>query len=162
MQTKTVQQDPFVTQWILWGALIATYFVYGFVAKTAGGGDIPTESWTEFPILMPLGVCAVGTLALSHFLPKMIFRGSLRLAQQASQKLEEKDLVARMLAPNIVGWALSESVTVYGLVIALGSKSFTPYLIFAAAGITNMLILRPSKEKWMTVAKESGLLQPLR
>ncbi|WP_413288524.1 hypothetical protein [Bdellovibrio sp. HCB337] len=155
---QATAKSTYQVQWIVWGALLLTHGIYGVVVnKVAEQGAL--ASWQQSPLLLPLSCVAMVTLVVTHVLPKMIFRGALRIAKNNGQNLDEKALITSSMTANIVAWALSESITVYGVVLGMECRDIKPFLLFAAVGLVNMLILRPNKDRWLQVAKESGLLQ---
>ena len=78
--------------------------------------------------------------------------GSLRILPP--EMITEKVISMRMVVPNVISWALTESVAIYGLILVFRTKDITPFYIFGGIGVLNMLILRPNPEKWLNLAKE--------
>lgn len=75
------------------------------------------------------------------------------------QEPSREAVMMRTSVPNIISWALNESVAIYGLILAFRTADMTPFYIFAGIGALNMLILRPNPEKWLELAKARGKLQ---
>ena|SRR5437868_5881112 len=148
-------QDAFRIQWIIWGALSWSYFMYGFVAIKKIGAGVPSEDWEQAALVKSLGLIALGFLFLTHFLSKKIFLVSVR----SQTDLDEGLIIARAIIPNIISWALTESIAIFGLFLTFKTNDMIPYYLFASVAFANMLILRPSKEKWLTLAKQNGSLR---
>jgi hypothetical protein len=144
-------QNPLLVQWIIWGALFATYGIYGYICFLQSQGE-PIEPWNQLFLLKPLLFMSAIMLLLSHLLPKRVFMGSLRT--MPPDMITEKMISMRMVVPNVISWALTESVAIYGLILVFRTKDITPFYIFGGIGALNMLILRPNPEKWMNLAKE--------
>jgi Na+/phosphate symporter len=142
-------QNQLLIQWIIWGTLLFSYLVYGYICHSMTG-EAPLEDWKQLFLLKPLIFMSTIMLVLSHVLPRRIFMESLR----AMPEVTDTAVAMRMVVPNIIAWALTESVAVYGLLLALRSRDIMPFYVFAGIGALNMLVLRPNPEKWTGIAKD--------
>jgi hypothetical protein len=138
----TQKQNPALTLWILWGALFFTLFIYLLVlyitTTNAEGFEAPDPEFIS-TIRMAFGVIAVGEIAAIFVLRHVTFFSKLADGDIASVE----ELRGKYMTTCILSWALSESIAIYGLVLAFLTHNLVYYFIFLAPAATLYLILRP-------------------
>ena len=161
MQANVSSQRKTMT--IVWFALLATvgiYVVIGYVlsAQREGASEL-TDS-----VLMVLGAMAVGSAALSFYLPKLLLAnqdvreriarvGRAAEAAPAEREARLEELAKVYFTPWVVGAALAESVAIFGLVAAFLSGSGDLMLPFALVSLAILLVKRPRVETLLPPAQ---------
>ena len=124
---------------MLWWSLVVSLVIYVGVAQLAITPE-PSDELVEtlFPILAVLSIgVAVGSLVYRrHALVGPIQSGQLDLATRIGRQ--------RAFQPFIVNLVLSESVGIYGLVLAFLSGNRLFAVGFAAAGLALLYLHRPT------------------
>jgi hypothetical protein len=129
------------TMKIIWGALLASIFIYGIVAwMKAQNAPVPGESPKE--ILFAVS-CAAVTCALAAFIvPKLIFKNSPAGKNPPAQFM---DMLASIFPALIIRLALTESVAICGFILTFQSGKIEYFLLFAAPAVLMYLISFPSE-----------------
>ncbi|MEM9073042.1 MAG: hypothetical protein AAGE52_31345 [Myxococcota bacterium] len=144
------------TFWIIWAALLGSLPIYGVVAFTAAP---PSGEGNLSPFFFALLAAAMGSTVMSFVLPAVMRRRSLKEANFEVEEVEDrtKEVMFRDMPPRIrqlanvedvqrrvipLWWtpfilelALSESVAIYGLVLAFvgfPAPLWIPFSILAA------------------------------
>lgn len=163
------QQSSWQTVLILWGALLASTFVYiGLLLS----GQIPEPTEPPPPMLpYALAPTALGVLVVSVILPRRFFDAALSAWKPATNQVPdpnasvmfrdqtptidvfanpaeaERAMITRFFTPFILGMALSEAIAIFGFL--LGIMHFDPMLwapFFVVAWVS-MLARFPSKAR---------------
>jgi F0F1-type ATP synthase membrane subunit c/vacuolar-type H+-ATPase subunit K len=110
---------------ILWLALLASHAVYAAIVFLVVGKSAPPEGGPPIEALLII----FGMLSVT----------SLGVMTVMRRKFMEKNVQTA----SIFTWAMCESVTIYGLVIAFITQEKWPFFPFAAVGISAMILFRP-------------------
>ncbi len=151
----------------LWFALLPSNLI--FVALLANGFGAKAASSQAHAMAPMLGALAAGIAVLSFFLPARIFAIALRsakiavseeageglggfrqatLAQKTVARPTETvlDALARWRPTFLIGMALAESISLFGLMVGFLGAPALVYLPFIAAGLAIMLVKYPRLE----------------
>jgi hypothetical protein len=135
---------------VIWLVYIAIVPFYLCVAYMLSG---PTAEISN-PLTIPFAIISLLTATLAPYMPRQILPDS-RLREllnrqyppDATLSLEEQRLLAIVsvfFVPFIVRLAFNESIALYGLVLAFGSRSFAVLVPFAIASlILNLMVPYP-------------------
>lgn len=123
---------------IIWFALVVSQLLLGFLVTTlANSGRQPTEL-IEAKRQILIGLGALDWL-FAWTIPTVFLRS---MAARAKTLTPENIHVI-----SIVQWALFESVTLFGFIIANHDVSVQPMLPFLAAGLLGMVLHFPSERR---------------
>lgn len=128
---------------IVFLALLGSLVVYLVVAYViAADGEPPG---TDIDVMVPiLGVMGLGSLVAAFILRGVLLRGGLaRLPAQITED-DAGHVAGASFTSAIVGWAMCESVAIYGLVLFFLSHRWEIFLPFWGAGLVAMLLQAPS------------------
>jgi hypothetical protein len=147
--------------WIIWAAMFGSLLIYVFICHQLGEDMRPAGS-PDFPIDLLkniLYIVAIVTLALTHFIRKLMLAGRFggsdsRLSKNGAAS-GTPSFVARYTAALIVSLALSESIGIYGLVLFLLGANFQTLYIFIGVSAAAMFFYRPKKEELESLAIDS-------
>ena len=117
---------------IIWGALIMSVVIYsviGTIIVPEAAVDVPLETMRW--VFIATGVGTTGAL----FVIRNAFGGRIRVRTPQSWATR-----------NILSWALSESVAIFGLILRFLGDSTTFLYGFAAWSVLLMLRYRPTRE----------------
>ena len=116
---------------IIWVALLASICMYVYIAFLVGqrNAGLPFEQSLHHQMVVPLYAIGAVTFGMAFFI-RSLFRGPGK---------------PRRLY-NIVGWALFESVTIYGLVLALLLADWRLIVAPALLTILGFALTFPSEE----------------
>ncbi len=125
----------------IWVALVMAVFVYGFVATwfPGGGGESARASDPDSSLATTLAVVAACVSGVSLMLRPIFFGGF----QKGTLTLDSPAGARRFITGNIVCFALSESVAIFGLILALSGHPREDWLVFFAATFILMMIHIP-------------------
>ena len=145
------------TTMVVWAALVASMFIYAGVVFVI---DLSGEPADIEVMRTALAVAAMGSLTGVAFV-----RG--QITQIDNKTLHIEDLArraakveGRFQSWSIIGWALTESVVIYGLVLAFLSHDPTQLLPFLLVGLVAMALQMPREETLFTMYKAAGLPEP--
>jgi uncharacterized membrane protein len=112
--------------------------------KALPAGRGPTAAG-EGPTAFGLFAATLGVVALVEavVLVVVLRRGALEPIEDGRLDPASAAGAARLLTVLVVGWALAESVAIYGLVLRFLGAPTTYWLPFAAAGAILLLVARP-------------------
>lgn len=110
-QAQTRKQAMLVS-WILWGAMLVALAVYVFIIPVMQQGRTPPDN-LDGVLPRNLGVVAAGIAALS-FVLRCFLLGGFRSGELSG---DTPKAAQRLVAGNIVCFALSESVGIFGVVL---------------------------------------------
>jgi len=150
---------------IIWGALLASLFIYILIAHTMGD-QIRQAPRAEFPIALMRNILfgvAAAELLLAYYLRKRMLRVQPEGQTPASPLTSgQPTALAKYTAAVIVSLALCEGIGIYGLILfLLGDDYHTLYLLIGVSAIA-MFYFRPKKEELVNTAMEmhGGEMQP--
>jgi len=112
-QAQTRKQAMLVS-WILWGAMLAVLAVYVFVILVLQQGNAPPDK-LDPALPRNLGVVAGGIASLSFVLRCILLSGF----RSGELSADTPRAARRLLAGNIVCFALSESIGIFGVVLGV-------------------------------------------
>lgn len=130
---------------ILWFAMLVSQGVYVYVARTAAP-DTPADG--AGTLVVPLAAAAFVSAMMSFALPMFLHRSAMRRVEPSTMGGAPADLariaVALYFTPFVLAIALSESVAVFGVVLALQGLPQSTYLPFIGAGALLVLVRFPT------------------
>lgn len=127
---KTIQTMKFI-----WCALFAMPFIYGFVLFNNQKDLLPPDQ----TFILMIGFVAAATLVLSLVLPEMIFRSQVKKLQG---EVSNEDAFKMYLITFMIRLVLSESISTFGLIVALRS-GLNFYFPFFAVSVVSLLAAFP-------------------
>jgi hypothetical protein len=142
---------------IIWAALLGSLLAYGFIVFQISNGQQPKDLDPVF--VYALGGVAVGTMVIIPFLRSKLLppmKEASSLNETVPEDPQVAKAVARVYSASIVSWAMSESIAIYGLLLAF--LSFQPkfFFVFAGGSVANFVIYRPRKELLLGAARAAG------
>lgn len=135
-------QSPRITIWIIWGSMLSTLFIYAlvlFMVTKNADGFTPPEPDLVRMLLLVFGGISLSEVGAIFMLRKTTFFN--RLEKGAFDTLEK--LRGAYQTTCILSWGLTESIAIYGFVLAFLTHDLTYYLYFAPPAIVLFLVLRP-------------------
>jgi uncharacterized integral membrane protein len=136
---------------IIWAAMTATQLMFVFVIFVTIKNSVEKQAeltpgiYPLFPIVF--GVLSIFVLAMSIYIPAMILKIQRSQRKNKGEALSAQEIAQRILLPNILRFALIESVGVFGFLLAMITKEPRMDYPFLAAALTAMLLAYPSDEK---------------
>lgn len=133
------QQPPEKVYWIIWAALLSAIAVYAVLAFSGAASTPEASDASQIDILAKIlgGISAVN----------LMIAFSVRRWVASRSAIPEEIAVSRpslsSFAAHVVSWALTESVALCGLVLALRGAPREWWLLLMAASAVAMLLLRP-------------------
>ena len=141
MENKTAKQDPYAIMKVLWLAFLSSTGVFILVMfSTVKEGGVDSSNPNIRYILGGLGVFMA---VLSFQIPRF-FRQQLSRQHKGLQLSREKKAQLDFI-PTIISFALSESVGIFGLVLALITGSREIGLPLCIASVVLLAIHKPKK-----------------
>jgi len=130
---------------IIWVALLLSVGMYVgmaflVIARGSGAPDSPIPIATLEPALALMSLACLGA---AYFVPPMLFRTAL--GKQDVAALDLPKLVAISFTPWVVRLAMSETVAIFGLVLAMLSQRPMKIVPFAVLAVLAMLAWFPSE-----------------
>lgn len=118
-------------------ALLAATIAYSALSLFA------TVRVTPSPVIFPaIAVVAVSEIIILFFIRRNFV---LQSAVQLGTQPEDSKLLVRWRAGQIITWALSLSIALYGLVLRYMGFSFPQVLPFFVAGVILLLVTAPRR-----------------
>jgi hypothetical protein len=117
-------QSPSMILKIIWGALLASHFIYAYVLYTLNEiheGEKGLEDPTMLPIMASAAICAY---ALGFFLYKKL----LTPVKQKLRNPSQDEMATSYLTPMVVRLALFEGAAIMGFFLAFLSHDINYYL----------------------------------
>ncbi len=151
MQTQK-QQINLVTLKILWGALLASHFLYGFgISFLIRENTIQTETISPMllPILSSMGIILFfGAIFIQRFFLQIAKKQlGIKFGAVDLSKLDIEDLISSFIAPFVVRLALFEAIAILGFILAFLNKDMKFFIPFATLSIVAYFFNFPSEEK---------------
>lgn len=131
---------------ILFVALLSSLVVYLVVCYLLAAQGEPPVTAAPIEILKP----AFGTLAFFSLIASFALRARLlrkAIAGLPAQQLDEamaETVIRAAMTPWILGWALCESVAIYGMILFIMTFRWELFLPFWGIGLAAMLAQAPS------------------
>ena len=144
--------SPLRSLQIVWGALICSLGSYVGVAYvvTAHAGSA-AESAPVATMELAFAVAAVGCLGVSYLLPRKLLRTALAKEDVATIALEK--LLPHAFSAWILRMALTESVVIFGLVLAMMSGQPQKVLPFVILSLLAMITAIPTERALRAAAQ---------
>ncbi len=162
MNTTNKTVPTLVLMRIVWGAILFSMLILAFVLSQiiASEFSMPVDSINELFAMDQLHfyVPVLGLLFGRRMIPKVLMNAQLKqqnlsLSQIAS--LEESKLLPLVFASNIVKWATTEAIVIFGFVIAVQTQKFEHFLpLFFLAFILHLMQF-PNTDKLRTEIESS-------
>lgn len=130
-----------VTHRLIWWALVASIGIYAAVAYTMAGA-LPPRDGTQIHVL----AAALGVVSITVGMVTIFIRGRMLVGPIKRGELDPRTPAGlqRAFVPFMVCLVLSESVAIYGLVLALLSGRSLYAAPFLMIAIVLLLIHRPT------------------
>lgn len=132
-----------INLWIVWVALLTSHLVYLVVVFV-----VKPQPRAETTLVMPLiavaaclGIASIGIQMTMTTLQKV--RGWVQGCRQKGASREAAELLAlrQLLSVSVIGWALSEAITILGLVLTfVGQIELFQFFIFLGIGVVVHLV----------------------
>jgi hypothetical protein len=124
---------------LVWFSLVVSQLIYAGIAWLV---DLPPRDGDLIGVLAPtLGVLSLGMAVGTIFYRRHALVGPI---QSRTLDLEKPADFAKAFQPFILNLVLSESIGVYGLVLALLSGQLTWCLVFGGAALAMLWFHRPT------------------
>ena len=143
-----VNRSPQLVAMVIWGALLSAIFIYWGIAATSMGGN-GDSSKPDASLAETLAIAAAAASGASLMMRQVFFSGF----RKGTLSLESPEGQQRFLTGNIICFALSESIGIFGLVLALGGHPQEDWLVFFAAAVVLMLIHIPLPGRFQAKAR---------
>ena len=136
---------------LMWGALLASQFVYAFVLFNVAvkKADLPvTPRWLpnfQNPFESAILTMAVGSATLAFFIPRLIAKSAKTNASESGAR--EESLSANLFAAFLVRLAIVESICLFGFMLGMTAKTPTLIVPFLAASALIYLKNFPSDSR---------------
>lgn len=118
-------------------ALLATILIYFYLSFIAKVQSAPN------PVLFrAITVVAFSEVVVLLFLRRMVLAGAMAVL---GRQPEDRLALAKWRSGNIVSWALSLSIALYGIVLRYMGFTFHQVIPFFAAGFCLILLLPPCR-----------------
>ena len=162
-EEKETIEKGFLLNLIIWGAMLASLFIYIIICHVAG--DLIRETPNpEFPIALVRNILfgiSAAELLLAYYLRNTM----LRVRSNGADSLLEFDhptALSRYTSAVIISLALCESIGLYGLVLFLLGDEYQNLYIFIGVAAIAMVFFRPKREELveLAVAMHGGEIQP--
>lgn len=125
---------------VLWAAMLMSVFIYVGVSYLTKQQEIQViEPMVRWVFAFVALTSAIGSLAVSQ-----ILMSPSKLRETLKQEARIDSLMAKYLTTFILRLALSESVAIFGLVLAMMTGDFGEILPFAGASIVLIGLSYPS------------------
>ncbi len=150
---------------IIWGAILASLFIYIFISHMAGD-QIRRPENPEFPIDLMRNILfglAGAELLVAYYLRKRMLRGQPEgPAPDIPLSPEQPKALARYATAVIISLAICESIGIYGLMLFLLGDEYQTLYIFIGISAIAMFFFRPKREELveLAVAMHGGEIQP--
>lgn len=149
-----VRLVPLPTLQIIWGALLVSLGMYAgisyVVAKPVAPADLPAPVPT---MQMLFAMLSLGSLTVAYLLPRKLLQKAIGKEDPATLQIEK--LVGLAFTPWILRMALTESVGIYGLMLAMVSGQPSNGLPFLIMSALVMLTHMPSEKALRSAAQPS-------
>ncbi len=137
------------TQQFVFGALAASILIYGVVVVVAAKGEpVPLDPMLRWILAGVSVMTSVAVLVLRRArLPPLAEDESPYQRQNAPPPVEvvPEAVVAKLFTTYILTWALSESIAIYGVVLAFLSQSPKEFWPFGFAALLLILTNPPTR-----------------
>jgi len=143
MENQDQLKIAFRTNYMIWFTMLATVFVYLAILYyliTTGGINPKNPASIQF-FKTILSFIALGTFIMIFIIKK------IQLNQGKKQSFSVKKRVQQFNVSNIIAWALSESIAIYGLVIGFSSRNINDFFPFMGLAILSLMIHMPKFSK---------------
>lgn len=171
---------------IVWVALIATIFVYGFLLSRTTQLSVDWMEIFNKPLFLPFALFGMSTFALSFFIPKMLgpamvrsaqshdwTEASLRGAMVKGRRLYPDADIPKLLAlsgmdlqivratnayfmSKIFQWIAIDISAAMGFSLASTTKSLAVFFPFATLALLGLFMTPPSLREWRRLAETGG------
>jgi F0F1-type ATP synthase membrane subunit c/vacuolar-type H+-ATPase subunit K len=147
--------DPLLVRRILWAALLVSQGIYVWVLAFSGAVPPPMEP--PDPMLpMVLGAVALSVAVASFVVPMLLLRSASGASQHAPSGRQQAH--ARTFTPFIVSLAMSEAVSIFGLVAGYLGHPALVWAPFFAAGFVLTAWRFPTEGRMMgPLARGNGV-----
>jgi F0F1-type ATP synthase membrane subunit c/vacuolar-type H+-ATPase subunit K len=124
---------------IIWGALIFSIFIYGFVLFHLG--KTMTDSTELHPFAMPFTI----VIAIELLINWLVFKK--KYAKPITADTDKEQIYQKYFSFSIINWALNESIAIYGFVLTFISEDIRYFLVTGTAALCLNFIMRPNIDK---------------
>ena len=164
-EEKETIEKGFSSVLIIWGAMLASLFIYVVISHVAGDQIRQTQnSGIPIPLVRNIVFCvAAAELLLAYYLRKRMLRGRPEgPTSDIPLTSEQPTALAKYTTAVIVSLALSECIGIYGLMLFLLGDEYQTLYIFIGISAIAMYFFRPKREELveLAVAMHGGEIQP--
>ena len=164
-EEKEAIEKGFSSVLIIWGAMLASLFIYVFISHVAGDQIRQTQN-SGIPIALMRNILfgiAAAELVLTYYLRKKMLTGRPEgPTSDIPLKSDQPKPLARYTTAIIVSLAICESIGIYGLMLFLLGDEYQTLYIFIGVAAIAMVFFRPKREELveLAVAMHGGEIQP--
>jgi F0F1-type ATP synthase membrane subunit c/vacuolar-type H+-ATPase subunit K len=148
-ESQVLQKDLLI-HWIVFAALLFSLAVYAFIGYILGA-PLRVDATTAEPVVLRSVFYALAIVTFP--LIQLIRHITLRLNQTMPTPTPAK---TRYLISVIISLAMSESIGIYGLVLALLGDSVNGLWIFTFLSALAMLLYRPKLSEYQSIVAALG------
>jgi len=142
MNEQRPEVDMNLVPMVLWFAFMSSVGAFIFVAYTTAAKGEDAVPFTFDELTMVFFAAGTAAAAASLIVPKLL----LRAAQGPGyEQLSKQEQAQRIFVPMIIGFTLSESVGVFGVVVAIMRNSFETAIPFFAVSLILLVLNKPKK-----------------
>ncbi|MBT3584115.1 MAG: hypothetical protein HN509_04355 [Halobacteriovoraceae bacterium] len=120
---------------MLWMSLLLSHLIFGYIGPNFLAREL-TETLDQNVVLGALGFFALVNAAMAIWF-------NLRCYKEELWREEKSEAMGRFITMNVVSWALSETITIFGAVSLVIGLDSTVFYSFLAIGIGLHLYHRP-------------------
>ena len=134
-----LRQPPEKVYWIIWAALFSAIAVYALLAFSGVAGTPEYSDASQIEILAKI----LGGIAALNLLIAFSVRRWVSNRDAIAEEVSLSRSSFSSFAAHMVSWALTESVALFGLILALRGAPREWWLLLMAGSAVAMLLLRP-------------------
>ena len=132
------------TQWFIWLALVISMFVYGYLGEFMAHPDPEAmDANGKLGFSAALILMSLLNTGLAFWLSGVISRSAQKNLVELKDSSPGQYYQRTLLVPNVVGWALIESVAVYALIVAFTTGMQNIFYGMLGVSLVLMIIKKP-------------------
>lgn len=144
-----IQNQVKVAQ-IVFFALCASIVMYGFVVlKAPHAAQAPLDTMLSDPLAQVIIFSAFMMIFVSRVLPKVILRQAIGkfVKSNDGSSVTASRVVGPWFVSKVIQWAMTESVALFGFVLAFTKYGWMAFVPFALVSLILMAMSRPTLDE---------------
>jgi hypothetical protein len=155
---KNSTEKGFMTLRILWGAILASLFIYLVIAHLLGGEVRQRAGATvSVPlfrnVLIVIGIIEI--LIIRFLRKRMLSKDALLKLRERRGPSDQMPIVAQYTTVVVISAALAESIGIYGLLLYFLGADIQTFYVFLAVSAALLIFYRPKKEELATLVLQT-------